>query len=89
MDILSRYHLAQHEEGSWHVIDARTGGPAEIEVDGKFFVFWKLPKEEAERWSVFLNQIATFRQPAHSKYHDDPRLYTAFKRSTAIAVSQT
>lgn len=42
------------------MIDARTAGPAEIEVDGRFFVFWKLPKEEAERWSRLLNQIASF-----------------------------
>ncbi len=58
MDSLSRYHLAPHEDGSWHVIDARTGGPAEIKVNGIYFVFWKLPKEEAERWSVFLNHTA-------------------------------
>ena len=25
---ISRYRLSQHEDGLWHVIDTRTGGPA-------------------------------------------------------------
>ncbi|MEI3807601.1 hypothetical protein V6R85_24065 [Agrobacterium sp. CCNWLW32] len=57
MESISRYHLSQHEDGSWHVIDARTGGPAEIEVEGEFYVLWKLPRHEAEQWAVKLNQI--------------------------------
>ena len=48
MKSVSRYHLSQHEDGSWHVIDARTGGPAEIEFDGRFMLLWKLTREQAE-----------------------------------------
>lgn len=57
MESISRYHLSQHEDGSWHVIDATTGGPAEIEYEGKFYVLWKLPRSEAEQWSIILNQM--------------------------------
>lgn len=56
MDSLSRYHLSQHEDGSWHVIDAETGGPAEIEYDGRFVLLWKLPRPQAEAWSIRLNE---------------------------------
>lgn len=48
MDSISCYHLLRHEDGSYNVIDARTGGPAEVEVEGTFFVLWKLTKEDAE-----------------------------------------
>lgn len=56
MDSISPFHLAQHEDGLWHVIDAGTGGPVEVEVDGSFYVLWKLPRDEAEKWSQLLNQ---------------------------------
>lgn len=57
MKSVSRYHLSQHEDGSWHVIDARTGGPAEIEFDGRFMLLWKLTREQAEAWSLKLNAM--------------------------------
>ncbi len=56
MDSLSRFHLSQHEDGTWHVIDVRTGGPAEIEYGGKFILLWKLPRSEAEQLSSWLNK---------------------------------
>ena len=55
MESISRYHLRCHEDGSWHVIDAGTGGPTEVEYEGRFYTLWKLSKEEAEQWSVLLN----------------------------------
>lgn len=57
MDSLSRFHLSQHENGSWHVIDAETGGPAEVEYEGRFMLLWKLPKPQAEAWSIRLNEM--------------------------------
>lgn len=58
MESISRYHLAQHECGLWHVIDAKTGGPAEVKVGEKFFALWKLPRDQAEQWSLLLNARA-------------------------------
>lgn len=55
MKSISPYHLSQHENGTWHVIDAATGGPAEIAINGRFYVLWKLPRDEAEDWSRLLN----------------------------------
>lgn len=52
----SRYRLGQHEDGSWHVIDARTGGPVEIEVDGRFVLLWKLSLPQAQAWVRQLNE---------------------------------
>ncbi len=57
MESLSRYHLGQHENGTWHVIDAKTDGPAEIQVDGQFYLLWGMAKVEAENWSLLLNQL--------------------------------
>lgn len=57
MDSISRYRLGRHEEGSWHVIDAKTGGPAEIQVSGKFYLLWKLTEDDAKRWSELLNEM--------------------------------
>ncbi|PTV70214.1 hypothetical protein [Agrobacterium pusense] len=56
MDSLSRFHLGQHEDGTWHVIDARTGGPAEIEHEGRFILLWRLPRSDAEQLSLWLNE---------------------------------
>lgn len=58
MESISRYHLSQHEDGSWHVIDAKTGGPAEIEFEGQFVLLWKMPRQQAEAWSNKLNAMA-------------------------------
>jgi len=55
MESLSQYHLAQHEDGTWHVIDADTGGPAEIGVNGQSYLLWNLPRQEVEAWSPALN----------------------------------
>lgn len=30
MDSLTRYHLATHQDGTWHVIDMMTGEPADM-----------------------------------------------------------
>lgn len=57
MESLSRFHLGQDENGAWHVVDAKRGGPAEIQVDGKFYLLWGISKVEAENWSLLLNQI--------------------------------
>jgi hypothetical protein len=58
MSDLSRYSLSQHEDGSWHVIDARTGGPAEVEVEGRFMLLWKLSLPQAQAWARRLNEKA-------------------------------
>jgi len=57
MESLSRFHLSQHEDGTWHVIDAKTGGPAEVQVEGDSFLLYRLPREEAEQWSLRLNRM--------------------------------
>lgn len=57
MDSISRYRLGRHEDGLWHVIDAKTGGPAEVQIGGKFYILWKLPEEEAKKWSELLNGL--------------------------------
>jgi hypothetical protein len=57
MKSISRFHLGHHENGTWHVIDAKTGGPVEVTVDGKFYLLQKLPKEEADAWSMKLNNL--------------------------------
>ncbi|TBY66235.1 hypothetical protein E0H51_34050 [Rhizobium leguminosarum bv. viciae] len=54
MESLSRFHLSQHEEGTWHVIDVRTGGPAEIEHEELFMLLWELPRSDAE--PIWLNE---------------------------------
>ncbi len=58
MESLSRYHLDQDENGTWHVVDARTKGPVEIQVDGKLCLLWEMAKADAETWSILLNQFA-------------------------------
>jgi hypothetical protein len=58
MESLSRFHLGQHQNGTWHVIDAKTEGPAEIHVSEKLYLLWEMPKSEAENWSLLLNQLA-------------------------------
>jgi hypothetical protein len=58
MDSLTRYHLSPHEEGTWNVIDATTGGPAEVRLEDGLRVLYKLPRWEAEEWSKKLNKIA-------------------------------
>lgn len=63
MDSLSRYHLSQHEDGTWHVIDAGTDGPAEIEYEGRFLLLWKLPRSEAEQLSLWLNEKIRAERP--------------------------
>lgn len=55
MDSISRYHLSVREDGLWNVIDSKTGGPAELEIDGVVRLLFRLPKEEAEEWSSLLN----------------------------------
>lgn len=57
MESLSRFHLGQDDNGAWHVVDAKRGGPAEIQIDGKFYLLWGMSKVEAENWSLLLNQI--------------------------------
>jgi hypothetical protein len=61
MESLSRFHLGRHENGTWHVMDAKTGGPAELQIEGKFYLLWGMPKDEAENWSLLLNQIVARR----------------------------
>lgn len=56
MDSISKYRLGMHEDGTWHVIDTATGGPAEIEIDGLYKLLYRMPKEEAEEWSKMLNE---------------------------------
>ena len=58
MDSLTRYHLSPHEEGTWNVIDATTGGPAEVLVEGYCSLLYRLPRETAEGWSLSLNREA-------------------------------
>lgn len=58
MDSIAPYHLSRHEDGTWHVIDAETGGPAEIDLNGEYFLLWKMPRKEAEEWSRLLNEKA-------------------------------
>ncbi|KKC34844.1 hypothetical protein [Devosia psychrophila] len=67
MDSISRYHLSAHEAGLWNVIDTTTGGPAEVEVDGKFMLLYKLPREEAEGWSRTLNAGLGAHRPSRAK----------------------
>lgn len=63
VESISPYHLAQHEDGTWHVIDAVTGGPAEISAHGRIYMLWKLPREEAEAWSRLLNGLPAIDRP--------------------------
>ncbi|HEV7245672.1 MAG TPA: hypothetical protein VGN93_01630 [Shinella sp.] len=42
-------------------MDAKTGGPAELQIEGKFYLLWGMPKDEAENWSLLLNQIVARR----------------------------
>jgi hypothetical protein len=58
MESISRFHLGQHQNGTWHVIDVKTEGPAEIQVGEKLYLLWGMPKSEAENWSLLLNQLA-------------------------------
>ena len=46
----SRYHLSQHEEGSWNVIDEATGRPVEVFEDDVLTLLYRLPKNAAEEW---------------------------------------
>lgn len=57
MESLSRYRLGRHEDGSWHVIDAKTGGPAEVQIEGRFYVLYRLSEEDAKSWSLLLNGL--------------------------------
>jgi len=57
MESLSRYRLSQDGNGTWHVIDAKTNGPVEIQVDGKLCLLWEMAKVDAETWSILLNQF--------------------------------
>lgn len=58
MDSISRYHISVREDGLWNVIDTKSGGPVELEVQGMFWLLYGLPKEAAEEWSKRLNEYA-------------------------------
>ena len=49
MDSLTPYYLSVQESGSWNVIDAATGGPAEVLIGDRFYMLFDLPKSEAEQ----------------------------------------
>ena len=56
MDSISRYHISVREDGFWNVIDAKSGEPAELVIEGVFHgILFRLPKDEAEGWSSLLN----------------------------------
>jgi hypothetical protein len=59
MDSITRYYLGKHECGLWHVIDSETGVPVEVEADGVHYLLWRLPRKEAEQWSLMLNGRST------------------------------
>lgn len=56
MDSISPYHLSVTEDGLWNVIDASTGGPAEVRWQGKCYLLYKLPEAEARQWSELLTK---------------------------------
>jgi hypothetical protein len=59
MDSLTRYHLATHQDGTWHVIDMMTGEPADTQMqDGSWRRLYRLARWEAELWSTSLNKTA-------------------------------
>ena len=43
---LPPFPLSQHENGSWHAVGAKTGGPAEIHFEGEFHLLERLQREE-------------------------------------------
>jgi hypothetical protein len=57
MDGVSPYYLSVQESGLWNVVDASTGGPTEVMVEGKFYLLNNLPLSEAEQWLDRLNLI--------------------------------
>ncbi|WP_107678085.1 hypothetical protein [Agrobacterium sp. LAD9] len=52
-----KFRLSQHEDGNWNVIDTSTGGPVEVSINGSFYVLYKMPKDDAEKWLLLLSDL--------------------------------
>lgn len=52
----TKYRLSVRKDGLWNVLDRDTGGPAEVESGGRWFILFGLPKADAEVWSRRLNK---------------------------------